>query len=138
MCYTDCINSSQILNTLPRYIYIYIYIYKPTSNQSNGISEYMHTHTHAHTHTHTHTYTCIYLCNCITVYIECIQSLNNRVSLHKSSITLPENRKLCVSKHLYKCSNENFKIIPIYWTDDYTLLQIKEKNFIDKFKPTLN
>ena len=25
-----------------------------------------------------------------------------------------------------------------YPTDDYKLLQIKEKNFIDKFKPTLN
>ena len=27
-----------------------------------------------------------------------------------------------------------FKIIPIYQTNNYTLLQIKENNFIDKFK----
>ena len=28
--------------------------------------------------------------------------------------------------------------MPIYQTNDYTLLQIKEKKFIDKFKPNLN
>ena len=28
--------------------------------------------------------------------------------------------------------------MPIYQTDDYTLLQIKEKKFIDKFRPKLN
>ena len=28
--------------------------------------------------------------------------------------------------------------MPIYQTNDYTLLQIKEKKFIDKFKPKLN
>ena len=26
----------------------------------------------------------------------------------------------------------------IYQSNDYTLLQIKEKNFLDKFKPMLN
>ena len=33
-----------------------------------------------------------------------------------------------VSKHLYECSKGTFKITPIYQTDDYSLLQIKEKN----------
>ena len=28
--------------------------------------------------------------------------------------------------------------MPIYQTNDYTLLQTKEKKFIDKFKPKLN
>ena len=28
--------------------------------------------------------------------------------------------------------------MPIYQTNDYTLLQIKENNFVDKFKPKLN
>ena len=28
--------------------------------------------------------------------------------------------------------------MPIYQTNDYTLLQIKEKNFLDKFKSMLN
>ena len=36
------------------------------------------------------------------------------------------------------CSQSEFKIMPIYQTNDYTLLQIKEKKFIDKFKPKLN
>ena len=39
---------------------------------------------------------------------------------------------------LYQCSRGKFKIMPIYQTNNYTLLQIKEKNFIDKFKPKLN
>ena len=29
-------------------------------------------------------------------------------------------------------------MIPIYQTNDYTLLQTKEKNFMGKFKPKLN
>ena len=32
----------------------------------------------------------------------------------------------------------NLKFMPIYKTNDHTTLQVKEKNFIDKFKPTLN
>ena len=28
--------------------------------------------------------------------------------------------------------------MPVYQTDDYTNLQIKERNFIDKFKPKFN
>ena len=32
----------------------------------------------------------------------------------------------------------NFKIMTTYQTKDYMLLQIKEKKFIDKFKPKLN
>ena len=47
-------------------------------------------------------------------------------------------KKVCVSKHLYECSYRIFKIMPIYCTDDHSVLQIKEKIFIDKFKPTLN
>ena len=72
------------------------------------------------------------------VYIGSTQVLNNRGSLHKNDIKLPENRKLYASKHLYQCNNRIFKIIPIYQTDDDPFLQIYEKDFIDKFKPTLN
>ena len=42
------------------------------------------------------------------------------------------------SKHLYQCSQGKFKIMPLYQINDYMLLQIKEMNFIDKFKPKLN
>ena len=41
-------------------------------------------------------------------------------------------------KHLYQCSQGKFKILPIYQTNKYMLLQIKEKNFVDKFRPKLN
>ena len=45
---------------------------------------------------------------------------------------------VCVSKHLYQCSVGKFEIMPTYQTNNYMLLQIKEKNFMDKFKPKLN
>ena len=77
-------------------------------------------------------------CKCKKVDIGSTQTLNNRVTLHRSNIKLLENRKHYVSKHLYECSNGMFKIKSIYQTDDDTLLQIKEKYFIDKFIPTLN
>ena len=63
-----------------------------------------------------------------------MQALNIRTSLHRSNIETEENRKLNVLKHLYQCSRGKFKIMPIFQTNDYTLLQIKEKKVIDKFK----
>ena len=74
---------------------------------------------------------------CKEIYRGSTQALNTRTSVH-SNIKREENRKLNASKHLYQCSRGQFVIIPIYQTNDYTLLQIKEKNFIDKFKPKLN
>ena len=56
-----------------------------------------------------------------------MQALNYRVSLHNSKIKLPEITENYVPIHLYKCSNGIFKIMPIYQTDDYSTLQIKEK-----------
>ena len=46
-------------------------------------------------------------------------------------IKLPENWKN-VSNYHFKCSNGMFKIMLIYQTDDYTLLQIKRKNTSEK------
>ena len=60
------------------------------------------------------------------MYIGSIQALNTRISLHKSNTKLSENGKLNVFKHIYECSNELFKTMPIYQTVDNTLLQIKE------------
>ena len=74
---------------------------------------------------------------CKEIYIGLTQAFNTRITLHRSNIKIEENRKLSVSKHLYQCSRGKFEIMPIYQTNDYTLLQIKEKNFIDKFKPKL-
>ena len=45
---------------------------------------------------------------------------------------IEENRKINVPKHLYQCSRGKSKIMPIYPTNDYLQLQIKEKKFIDK------
>ena len=75
---------------------------------------------------------------CKEIYIGSTQALNTRISLHRNNIKITENRKLSVSKHLYECSHGELKIMSIYQTNDYTLLQIKEKKFIDKFKPNLN
>ena len=81
----------------------------------------------------------VILCeNCKEEYIGCTQSLNHRVALHKSNIKLQHNRNLFVSKHIFQCSNGNFKIMPIYQTDDFSNITLKEQYFIDKFKPSLN
>ena len=75
---------------------------------------------------------------CKETYIGSTQAIYTRTSLHRSNMKMEENGKLIVSKHLYQCSRGKFKIMPIrYQTDDYMLLQIKEKNFIDEFKPKL-
>ena len=75
---------------------------------------------------------------CKEIYIGSRQALNTRTSLHRSYIKIEENRKLDVLKHLYQTSQGKFEIMPIYQTNDYKLLQIKEKKFIVKFKPKLN
>ena len=72
------------------------------------------------------------------MYIGSTQALNTRTSLHRSNIKIEENRNLDVSKHLYQCSGGKFKIMPLYQTNNNMLLQIKEENFINKFKPKLN
>ena len=75
---------------------------------------------------------------CQEIYVGSTQALNTRTSLHKSNIKIEANRKFNVSKHLYQCSRGEFKIMPIYQTNDYLQLQIKERNFINKFKLKLN
>ena len=72
------------------------------------------------------------------IYIGSTKVLDTRASLHKSNIKIEENRKFNVSKNLYQCNWGKFDIMPINQNNDYTLLQIKERNFIDKFKPKLN
>ena len=72
------------------------------------------------------------------IYMGSIQTLNTRTSQDRSNIKIEENRKLNVSKHLYQSSRGKSKIMSIYKTNDYTLLQITKKNFIDKSKPKLN
>ena len=75
---------------------------------------------------------------CKEEYIGSTKQLNQRISLHKSNIKLPQNRILFVSKHIFECSKGNFRVMPIYQTDDYSMITIKEQNFIDRFNPLLN
>ncbi len=49
------------------------------------------------------------------------------ILLHKSNIKIEINRKLFVSKHIFECSHGLFKTMPIFQTDNYNLLQMKEK-----------
>ena len=65
--------------------------------------------------------------NCKQTYIGCTKNFNNRVSLHKSNIRIEIYRKLFVSKYIFGCSHGLFKTMPIFQTDNYYLLQIKEK-----------
>ena len=76
--------------------------------------------------------------NCKEEYIGSTKQLNHRISLHKSNIKLPQNRVLFVSRHIFDCSEGNFKVMPIYQTDDYSMITIKEQLFIDRYKPMLN
>ena len=64
---------------------------------------------------------------CKEVYLRSAQDLNTRISLEKSNVKIPENKKLNVSKRLYECSNGHFRTLLIYQINDYTLLQIREK-----------
>ena len=43
-----------------------------------------------------------------------------------------------MSKHIFGCSHGLFKTMPVFQTDNYNLQQIKEKDFIEKYKPTLS
>ena len=140
-------------------MYIYIYIL----HMHMIIYIHTHTHTHIYIHTHTHTQTCIYIyffflkeglrrdlyfwiysfCSYIRIYMCLLPSwsthaLNIKTPLHKSNIQIEENRKLNILKHIYQCSKGKYKIMTIYTSSVYKLLQIKERNFIDKFKPKLN
>ena len=76
--------------------------------------------------------------NCREQYIGCTNSLNHRVALHKSNVRIPNNMNLFVSKHLFECNDGDFKIIPIYQTEDYNILTPKEQECITKYKPSLN
>ena len=60
----------------------------------------------------------VYIIECIEceeIYIGSTEALNAKIKIE-------ENRKLNVSKHLNRCSRGKFKIMPIYQTNDYTLL----------------
>ena len=77
--------------------------------------------------------------NCNEIYIGCIKALENRVALKVSMIRLLEKKTYNISGHFYKCSRWDFKTDRKFQTDEYSLIQMKErKNFTDRFQPTSN
>ena len=70
-------------------------------------------------HIYARVYIYIYMCVCVYIYIY------TYVCIY-----------ICIYIYVY-IYREKFNIMPIYQTND-KLLQIKVKNFIDKFKPKLN
>ena len=79
-------------------------------------------------------------CNkCNDTYIGCTSlNLNMRINTHRSQITNERYRFLNVSKHIHECSNDDFRVMPIYQADDDKKLLAKENHFIEKFQPRLN
>lgn len=84
---------------------------------------------------------CIQCTNCNKSYIgQTSNALKQRMKVHRQQIRDPQYRKIPLSQHLDTCSGGLFKIFPFYKmkTSSDVLREIKEKNFIRKFKPILN
>lgn len=84
----------------------------------------------------------IYLIKCICglTYIGECANLKQRTLLHRSNINCEQNRVLQVSKHLFSCSNGEFKLYPFFKCKTQTEIERKRKelHFIHKYKPQLN
>ena len=66
-------------------------------------------------------------------------TLARRNTLHRQHIMHPNYRKLEMSKHIDECGNKKYSIVPFYkLSDDRNDGDVKEKYFIQKFKPALN
>ena len=79
--------------------------------------------------------------NCGEEYIgETGNQLKTRITVHRQQIRDENVRHLYVSKHIYQCGKGKFKIFPFYKIkqDDEMERKMKEKLFINKFKPQLN
>ena len=81
--------------------------------------------------------------NCNLTYIGQTTNLQNRITVHKQQIRDENLRHLKVSKHISTCGNGKFSVFPFYkifnnHSNITTLLCQKERNFIDKYQPSLN
>lgn len=77
---------------------------------------------------------------CDSFYIGQTEHLRKRVTLHREQIQHEEYRYLAVSEHLAKCSDGEFRIMPIYQCGNANRLvrEMKEKDIISILKPNLN
>ena len=64
-----------------------------------------------------------------------MQALKTRISIYKSNIKVPENRKSNVPKPLLNVATNISKQYP--YTNNYTLLQTKEKTLPKNYMHTL-
>ena len=83
----------------------------------------------------------IIICSkCQDYYIGQTQNLRNRVTLHKEQIKHEQYRHLPVSKHLHRCNNGMFRIMPIYQCSNNNRIEreSKESNIISILEPKLN
>lgn len=82
-------------------------------------------------------------CNgCNEYYIGETQYLRSRTNLHRSHIKNPSVNSLFVSQHIFNCAKEEpkYKMFPFFKmsTENKFDRLMKEKHFIDKYKPSLN
>ena len=84
----------------------------------------------------------IYLivCSCGLEYIGECQNLKQRTRLHRSNLKCERNRVLNVSKHLFACCKNAFRLYPFYQmkTESDHARKVKEREFINKYRPQLN
>ena len=76
----------------------------------------------------------------IDYYIGQTQNLRNRVTLRKEQIKHEQYRHLPESKHLHRCNNGMFRIMPIYQCSNNNRIEreSKESNIVSILEPKLN
>ena len=78
--------------------------------------------------------------NCGLFYVGWTNNLRKRVTLHREQINHEKYRHLTVSKHISRCSNGVFKIMPILKCAGQSRVELEysEKRVISLLKPSLN
>ena len=84
---------------------------------------------------------CIKCPNCKEIYIgQTGNALSERMRVHRQQVRDAAYRQIPLSAHIETCGGGNFLIFPFYKMKSQrdTLRDLKERNFIRKFKPILN
>ena len=84
---------------------------------------------------------CIKCPNCNEIYIgQTGNTLAKRMTVHRQQVREEACRQIPLSAHIETCGGGNFFIFPFFKMrqDSESLREIKERNFIKKFKAVLN
>ena len=84
---------------------------------------------------------CIKCPNCEEIYIgQTGNALSERMRVHRQQVREAGYRQIPLSAHIETCGGGNFFIFPFYKMKSPrdTLRELKERNFIKKFRPVLN